>query len=318
MVTKSRLIYLIIYVRDLVVARNFYEGALGFRVLEEDAVSVKYVAGHVILYLQRAADFGIQLQDRRDRSIDITFLVDDFEGMRTALAARGIQFSPTLAYSVGKTTDFYDPDGHWFSLYEPSATAMSWPSGEKIRTLRRLNHAHEMGANGGPSAGNTPDGLLNGMTLDGHELIYLFLFVQDPDATLAFYHETLGFEAIEGGPCRRVPTSAPRGVVKYDAGGTLLTTHHVEGDAAAAKYRVSTAGSGGVALTFHVTDIRTVVAGLVQRGVAFPQGLTASADGMFATFADPGGHIYHLYEPSAEALMRPSGFAIERILAAQL
>jgi catechol 2,3-dioxygenase-like lactoylglutathione lyase family enzyme len=302
MLTEARLVRLILYVRDLAVSRRFYEGLLGFRVLEEDAESVRYSAGHLILCLQRAADHGITLREGQDRSIDITFLVSDFAGMRDALESRGVQFSPTLDYAVGKTVDFYDPDGHWFSLYEPSEAALGWPSGEKIRTLRSLADANPAAVGSG---------------LDGHDLVYLFLFVRDLDATQAFYHKTLGLEAIEGGPCKRVMTSAPVGVVKYDVGGTLLTTHHVEGNRAAS-YRVTTRGSGGVALAFHVPDVRATLAELSLRAVELSGGVETSGAGTTASFADPAGHLYQLYTPSAEAGAGPEGAAIQRILAAPL
>lgn len=317
MLAEARLIYLILYVRDLPTSRAFFEQALGFRVVEEDTASVKYSAGHVLLCLYRADAFGVQLQAGRDRSIDITFLVDDLQRMRTLLEARGVKFSQTLSYTVGKTVDFYDPDGHWFSLYEPSKVAMSWPSGEKIRKLRLSSDSNGAGANGRQAAVQASGGLGNGAGLDGHELVYLFLFVQDLDGTQAFYQDRLGLEAIEGGPCRRIATGAPVGVVKYDAGGAMLTTHHVEGDLAA-RYQVTTQGSGGVALLFHVQDIRTMVSKLARRGVEFSQSPTISEMGTYAKFEDPAGHVYYLNEFSAEVLRRPSGAEIKRILAAHL
>jgi catechol 2,3-dioxygenase-like lactoylglutathione lyase family enzyme len=320
MLDTARLIYLVLYVRDIAVSRDFYEGVLGFRVLEEDEASVKYSAGHVVICLNRASDLGIQLPEGRDRSIDITFLVDDFHRMYAALQARGVRFSRTLEYIVGTTVDFYDPDGHWFSLYQPSETVMSWPSADKIRALRLAAGSNGAELNGGPLPGNGTVSTTIDTGLDGHELVYLFLFVQDPDSTLKFYNDVLGLTAIEGGPCRRVVTSAPLGVVKYDAGGTLLTTHHVEGEHAA-KLRVATEGSSGVALAFHVMDVRAATAELSRRGVRFTEGPSISRVGMVGTlarFEDPAGHVYYLYEPSSEALARPSGSAMQRILAAPL
>jgi len=303
MLSGARLVQLVVYVSDLGASRAFYEGALGFRVLDQDADSVHYAAGHVVLALRRAADHGVRLREGQDRSIDLTFLADDFDAVRAALEARGVALSPTLDYAVGKTADFYDPDGHWFSLYQPSAAAMGWPSGRKIAALRG-----SAGARGGAGGG---------AGLDGLELVYLFLFVRELEATEAFYHGTLGLVAVEGGPCKRVATSAPVGVVKYDAGGTLLTTHHVEGDRAA-RHRVTTRGSGGVALVFHGAELDALVDGLARRGVAFAGPPETSPAGRVAKFADPAGHVYHLYEPSSAALARPFGAALRRTLAAQL
>ncbi|HEU0297793.1 MAG TPA: VOC family protein [Longimicrobium sp.] len=304
MLRDARLVHLVLYVRDLAVSRAFYEGALGLHVLDEDAGWVQYRAGHVILRLQRAADFGVRLREGEDRSVDLTFLVDGFDAVREALEARGVAFSPTLRYAVGTTADFYDPDGHWFSLYEPAEAALSWPSGDKIRALRR---AAALEAAGTPAPGGG---------LDGRALLYLFLFVRDLEATEAFYHGVLELEAVEGGPCKRVVTGAPRGVVKYDAGSALLTTHHADGPRAES-HRVTTRGSGGVALAFHVPDLRATAAGLAASGVEVSPPET-DALGTTARFSDPAGHLYHLYQPSAQVLRRPAGAALQRILAAEL
>ena len=150
--------------------------------------------------------------------------------------------------------------------------------------------------------------------LGGRDLVYLFVFVQDPESTQSFYHQVLGLEAIEGGPCKRGVTRLPVGVVKYDAGGTLLTTHAVDGEHAA-EHGVTTEGSGGVALVFHTTEIGASMADLSRGGVEFPEGRTESELGTVARFHDPSGHLYYLCEPSAEALAGP---ALERILAARV
>jgi catechol 2,3-dioxygenase-like lactoylglutathione lyase family enzyme len=276
----ARLSYLILYVRDLERSRAFYEDGPGFRPVGSDATSVDYTAGDVILRLETAADAGVVMPDGKDRALDITFLVDDLEVTRDALAARGVELRRTLDYEVGKTVDFYDPDGHWFSLYEPSAVAMGWPSGEKLAAMRDA---------GRPA----PD------VLDGHDLAYLFMFVGDRRTAEAFYHGAMGLEAIEGGPCRRGVTHAPDGVVKYDAGGTLLTTHSVDGDHAEA-HGVSTRGSGTAAIVFHTSDVRAEAATFSARGVEFAGGLEAWPVGTVARFDDPFGHRYALCEPTAE------------------
>jgi catechol 2,3-dioxygenase-like lactoylglutathione lyase family enzyme len=264
--------HLILYVSDLAAARAFYEGAVGLGVLEEDETSVKYAAGQVTVCLERAADAGVELAEGRDRSVDITFLVDDLEATRAVLEGHGVRVSKTLDYAVGKTADFYDPDGHWFSLYEPSEAALTWPSGDKLRELA--------------PAGDLP-------------LVYLFLFVQDLDGTEEFYNRVLGLEAIEGGPCKRGVTRLPAGVVKYDAGATLLTTHFVDDDHAA-EHRVSTQGSGGAVMVFETGDVRGTMAALADRGVAFPDGVTAERLGTVARFRDPSGHVYFLCEPAVQ------------------
>lgn len=261
-----RLASLDLYVRDLDASRHFYEHALGFSPVLDEAGVVTYAAGEMEL---RIVTRDTHAGPDRDRSVDITFLVDDFAAMRAGLEERGVRVSRTLDYVVGRTADFYDPDGHWYSLYEPSAEALGWPSGEKLALLRG-DHERDSGR------------------LDGHEVVYLFLFVADADAAQGFYHDVLGLEAIEGGPCRRGVTHLPAGVVKYDGGATMLTTHAVdEGHAEA--HRVSVTGSGRLAMVFVVEDVPAAAASLAARGLRFT---TADA------FRDPAGHHYRLCEPA--------------------
>ena len=269
-----RLDRLILYVGDLRASREFYEDRLGFDADEVGAGTVSYAAGQMVICLQRAADHGVRLRGERDRSVDITLLVDDLPEMRRALEQRGVRVSRTLEYEVGRTADFYDPDGHWYSIYEPSAQALGWPSGEKILELATSEPA--------------------GDRLERHEVVYLFVFVAEPDATQAFYHETLGLQALEGGPCRRGVTHLPAGVVKYDAGATLLTTHAVD-DGHAHAHRVSVTGSGELAMVFAVPDVASARAGLAGRGVALSDG---------ARFTDPAGHVYGLREPAIATARR--------------
>jgi catechol 2,3-dioxygenase-like lactoylglutathione lyase family enzyme len=97
MISDARMGYLFIYVSDLARSREFYETKLGLRVIEEDEGCVKFDCGHVILALNRAADFpafGIELPVGKDGSADIVFLVEDVWEMRNSLSLRGVQFHP--------------------------------------------------------------------------------------------------------------------------------------------------------------------------------------------------------------------------------
>jgi catechol 2,3-dioxygenase-like lactoylglutathione lyase family enzyme len=302
MLTNARLVYLVIYVDDLRASRLFYERGLGFRPIEADGNSSKYDAGHVILCLVRARDVGIALPPAPDRSADITFLVDDLEAMQSALERRGVQFAHRWTYEVGSVIDFYDPDGHWFSLYEPSELAKTWPSGAKIRAFWSPN-----------GTAKTPGDLC----LDRKDLMYLFLFVQRPHESFEFYHGILGLRSIEGGSCKRGATHELTGVIKYDAGGTLLTTHHLD-DEHAAKHGVNPSGTKATAVVFQVPDIQRTMAELSDNGVRFGTGPTPPLSGIMAAFEDPSGHAYYLYELSEEAWGRPSGTKIKQILAASL
>jgi catechol 2,3-dioxygenase-like lactoylglutathione lyase family enzyme len=313
MLTGARIVYLFLYVRDLEVSRGFYERTLGLRVIEEDSDSVKYDAGQVILALNRASDYRITLPEPPDHSTDIVFLVDDVDSARAALEERGVKFTETHRYEIGAISDFYDPDGHWFTLYETSDEAMTWPSGDRIQAVRDANNGRY-----------TSDG--DGFRLDGKPLIYLFLFVRDADEAFELYHENLGIRDLEGGPCSRESTADEEGVVKYDTGGVILTTHALEtvrsdeeiADHPCPPRTMNPTHMHGKAVVFHVRDIERAVQKLSGSGVRVDHGIRRSEIGAVAEFCDPSGHAFYLYEPSATALRRPSGAKLEQVLAVRL
>src|SRR5262249_44376529 len=150
----------------------------------------------------------------------------------------------------------------------------------------------------------------------------LFQFVPDAAETCKFFNERLGLTYLEGGPCSQGLTSKEDGVVKYNAGGGMIATHHIEGTVLTDGQRPVSADlsehscppreldpthTQGVAPVFHVTDIDRVVDGLKGRGVRFANGVHRSGIGAVAKFEAPSGHLFFLYEPSPEALGRPSG-----------
>lgn len=287
--TDLRLEMLVLFVSDMAASRSFYENSLGLRALAVTPHAAAYAAGHVQLCLLPAAEHGVTLRDGPDRSADITFMVDDFPRRHDALAARGVRFSRTLEYDIGVTADFYDPDGHWFSLYRPSEAAMGWPSGRKLEAL----------ASGLPR--RFPGDFLKDAATPRHDLsdaviAYVFLLFSDPDVAAGFYGGLLGLDAIEGGPCRRGPTRAEVGVVKYDVGTTMLTTHHVESDGK--PRRAVSFGPGSVSIAFRVENLAEAVADLSSRGVGFSGGPAESPIGRLARFSDPEGRVLFLREPA--------------------
>ncbi|MBG0566083.1 VOC family protein [Actinoplanes aureus] len=312
---ERRIVYLFLYVRDLAVSRDFFERALRLRVLEEDDRSVKYDTGEVILALNRADDYGITLPDEHDHSTDIVFLVEDLDAARASLEERGVTFTETHRYEIGAITDFYDPDGHWFTLYETSEESLTWPSGDRIQAVRALYQADGKPGLAGPHGG--PE-----FSLDGKPLIYLFLFVRDADEAAGVYADALSIRDIEGGPCSRASTADEEGVIKYDTGGVLLTTHSLETvrpeeeiiDHPCPPRTVNPREMGGKAVVFHAPDIEVAVKELAERGIRSPEGIVRSAIGATVRYADPSGHVYFLYEPSEEALRSPSGAKLRTIL----
>jgi catechol 2,3-dioxygenase-like lactoylglutathione lyase family enzyme len=290
--TDLNLEIIVLFVSDMVASRSFYEHTLGLRALAVNPHVAVYSAGHVQLCLLPAAEHGVALRDGPDRSADITFLVDDLPRCRDVLAARGVRFSRNIEYVVGRTADFYDPDGHWFSLYQPSEAAMQWPSARKLEALASSLPTRHFGRVPPVDAAAPSDDLADAF------IAYVFLVVSDPEVAAGFYGDVLGLDAIEGGPCRRVPTRAAIGVVKYDVGTTMLATHHVESDDK--RYQVSAVGTGGVAMAFPVADLTTAVAALSRRGIVFSGEPSESPIGRLARFMDPAGRVLLLRERTQE------------------
>jgi len=319
--SEARVALLIIYVNDLAESRAFYESQLGLRVIEADEASVKLDVGQVILTLHRASDYGIELVGRRDDSSDVVFLVDDVNAVRSDLEARGVTFVRRRTYEIGLVTDFYDPNGHRLMIYQPSRTALGWPSAEKLREVWRLSGVGGSELIGPPSRESTA-----ASGLDGKPLAYLFMFVPSSDDALAFYQGALGLRAIERVHCCN-PACPPeeKGIVKYDVGGMLLTTHHVHRSPVVDDFgriysprSVDTAHTKGIAPVFLVHDIRDLTERLAQRGVAFSdRSVVKSQIGEIARFEATTGHGFFLYEPWAPALTWPSGVKLTQILEAR-
>jgi catechol 2,3-dioxygenase-like lactoylglutathione lyase family enzyme len=315
MLTESRIVSLIIYVKDIAVSRAFYENTLGFRPLEENEDTVKYDAGHIILWLNRNPERGRSTTSSRNYSANITFLVDNLEGMRAALEARGVKFFRTIKYNAGLRADFYDPDGRWFSLYEPSEEAMQWPSGDKIRAFLGTDH----GATGSPVLAPQPasNAQEDGFRLDGTNVIYFFLFVKDWKETFKFYHDILGLRNIEGGPCKRGSTQEVDGVIKYDVGGTLLTTHHVD-DHTRYGLEIKPEDMKGIVPVFHVANVEREVQELDSLDVELRSAAAPGLNGTVVELEDPAGHALYLYEPLAEKTDWPRQIKPAQILTAPL
>lgn len=316
----ARIAYLILYVNDLAESRAFYENQLGLRVLEADEGSVKFDAGQVILTLHPARDYGIELAGRRDDSSDVVFLVDDVNATRADLEARGVTFVRRRTYEIGLVTDFYDPNGHRLMIYQPSTVALSWPSADKLRELWRasgVGGAELIGPSSRvPAAGEAARGL------DGKPLVYLFMFVPSSDEALAFYQGDLGLRAIERVHCCN-PACPPeeKGIVKYDAGGMLLTTHHIHRSPVVDDFgkiysprSLERAHTTGIAPVFLVRDIRDVAGKLAERGVALGDGVVKSQIGDVARLEAPTGHAFFLYQPWAPALKWPSGAKLAQMV----
>jgi catechol 2,3-dioxygenase-like lactoylglutathione lyase family enzyme len=325
MLADMRVVYVFLYVRNLQVARGFYADVLGLKVIEEDEGCVKFDAGHVILALNRAADYRIVLPDIKDHSTDVVWLVDDVKQATANLTARGVEFKPTDWYQPGGIADFYDPDGRWLTLYQPSEEALTWPSGERLRAVLGARRKR----NGGtttqrvslpPAPGEQPPGLADA------ELIYLFTFVPSSRVAQDFYHEELGLQALEGGPCSRTSGGDEEGVVKYDTGGVIIATHHVEPARSQEEFeehlcpppQLQEGRMKGVAPVFYGKDVEAAARELARKRPGLEPLVMHTAVGTIARIDDPTGHLVFLYEPSEAAMRTPSGRKIQEILSLQL
>ena len=207
----------VVKVRDVLRAMDFYGRVLGLPVGRQEESWGQLNAGSAVITLQKdSPDLAYE------RTANLTFLVPDLPGRCEELERLGVRFTEQFNYEVGQIADFTDVDGHWLSLYQPSALAMTWPGADKLREAAATAH-------------RTP-------------LVYVFIFVGDADVAANYYGRTLGLPVVDSRACRRGSTMHEKGVVKYDAGPVLLTTHHAHGCPASVRTgadgETATGGSG--------------------------------------------------------------------------
>ena len=304
MLAGAPITHLVVYAHDVAESAQFYHQRLGLPLAGGDPSCLS--AGGVKIWLRSAGDHGVQLFGRRDDSSDVVFLVEDLEGMRAALEGRGVQFDRRRSYEVGLVTDFYDPNGHRLMLYQPSDTALTWPSGPKLREVWRqygFGGTDVIGPASGPA--REPDAERG---LAGSPLAYLFMFENDQTAALRFYRDALGLTLLERVHCCNQDCDAEiEGIGKYDGGAVLLSTHHMHErsmvyDDLGRPYsprEFNPAHGQGIAPVFEVSQIHHLVPELTGRGVRFPYGVQEYDAGLVARFEDPFGHPFLLLEPAS-------------------
>jgi catechol 2,3-dioxygenase-like lactoylglutathione lyase family enzyme len=324
----SRIVQLNVHVSDLETSRAFYEQRLGLRKIEEDSESVKFDAGQTILCLNRADTYGIRLSSQRDDSSDVVFLVDDIQRMSAALEKRGVLFTRRRTYEIGSVVDFYDPNGHRLMLYQPSDHSMKSSSADKIRAIWRSCGRGKAEPIGPPAEAVTAsDKDLEEWGLDGKPLLYFFVFIKDREEAIDFYENRLGLHALERTHCcNQTCPGEVKGVDKYDGGGVILSTHHLHGHHAVLDDDGNPYGAQefepelakGVAPVFCVNNLKQVIDESSQRGLAFSDIALGSLTGAAAKVDAPSGHLYYLYEPSADALNSAAGVKLQKILSAEI
>ncbi|GAA0459565.1 hypothetical protein Ade02nite_13600 [Paractinoplanes deccanensis] len=308
MLTGAPIVSLVMYASDVAASAEFYHQRLGLPSLPAAPGEARAGAGGLDLWLRPADRHGVRLFGRRDDSSDVVFLVEDLEATRSALEGRGVRFERRRSYEVGLVTDFYDPSGHRLMLYQPSPTALTWPSAPKLRAIWR---AYGRGGADviGPSAGPA-EGPPERTGLSGSPLSYLFMFENDQTAALGFYRDRLGLELLERVHCcNQDCDSEIEGIGKYDGGDVLLATHHMHEksmvvDDLGRPYspREFTPAHGqGIAPVFLVGDVAATAERLAGRGVPFPDEPETVPEGTLARFEDPFGHPFLLLERAPAA-----------------
>ena len=295
----TRMVSLVVYVRDVERSRDYYERLLGLTELSACADEARYDVGPVTLVLRRAADDGVPLPEGHDDASDVVFLVDDADAARSALERRGVEFAHRRTYGIGVVTDFYDPDGHRLMIYEPSGHALETPAGP---TLRRVWREHGHGDSGriGPAAGPALEGLA------GKPLVYVFVFVHEIGATRRFYEDTgLGMSVMDRSHCcNDACPDDEKGVVKYEAGEVILSTHHLHGHEAVrddhgqayGAREFSPADAKGVAPVLAVDDLTAALEALGERGIEPWRSPRPWEKGVAAGVVAPSGHLLYLHE----------------------
>lgn len=233
----SRMVGVNLMVGDVDKSAAFYTQFLGAAPISDVKSGPAFDVGRCVLWLKARSG---PAPTAKDRTAMMTFLVKDINEASAALRSRGIEVRDILRYEVGATADFRDPDGHSLALYEPSTDAMGWPSGKMLTSI----------ANGRVAP----------------VLVYIFLFVPDAEAAYSFYHIELGLPYLERQPCRRGSIEHEHGVVKYDVGNLMLTTHLVESpdDSEVGKQVRDTHILSELVPVFAADEFRTVSAALKQ------------------------------------------------------
>jgi hypothetical protein len=192
-------------------------------------------------------------------------------------------------------------------IYEPSEHALTnTPVGVDVRAIWASSGRGGSGIIGRPAGPLEADAAEVG--LDGKPLLYFFLFIRDLHEMADFFERQLGLQVMERSHCCSdgCPDGEP-GVVKYDGGEIILSTHHMHGHHsvlddegrpyAARDYDARYAK--GVAVVFRVTGIERLVEQLEGRGIRFTSDVARWGEALRAGFEAPSGHLFYLYEARA-------------------
>jgi catechol 2,3-dioxygenase-like lactoylglutathione lyase family enzyme len=139
--------------------------------------------------------------------------------------------------------------------------------------------------------------------LAGSKIVYIFLYVKDLARSRDFFEKKLGLMVLE----------EEDDAVKYDAGGVMLALNRADTQ----RIPVDDRHDDTSIMVFHTDQVHELRAALEMRGLQFDCPTFTSHVGTIASFYDPDGHCFSLYQPNEFANSRESGRRIAEIVEAQ-
>jgi|SRR6185312_3146864 len=112
----SRIVSIMLGVRDLKASLEFYRDKLGLKVKLEEPQLALLDAGPVTLGLSPG---HVRLAPQVNGATEISFQVENVRGVRQALIDRGVAFmnEPRQVTPTEWAAHFRDPDGHLLSIF---------------------------------------------------------------------------------------------------------------------------------------------------------------------------------------------------------
>ncbi len=116
----SRVVSVMLGVRDLEASTHFYTETLGLKATLQSPQIVLLDAGSIILGLSPG---HARLSPQVNGATEVSFAVQDIRAAYAALAEQGVTFlnEPRQATEKEFAAHFRDPDGHMLSIFGPEA-----------------------------------------------------------------------------------------------------------------------------------------------------------------------------------------------------
>jgi methylmalonyl-CoA/ethylmalonyl-CoA epimerase len=117
----SRITAVMLGVRDITPALEFYKNKLGLNVIMQEPALALLQCGTVMLGLSRG---HVNLAPHVAGATEVVFAVDNVRAAHKALSAQGITFmsEPRQATPTDWVAHFKDPDGHILSVFGPEGS----------------------------------------------------------------------------------------------------------------------------------------------------------------------------------------------------